>query len=62
MVNVERVIVVQGSLQLLDHVVRLIIKPTDVVLVEQPTYDRTLTLMRRAGAQVIGIDLEEDGI
>jgi 2-aminoadipate transaminase len=31
-------------------------------LVEQPTYDRTLTLLRRAGAQVIGIDLEEDGI
>jgi len=62
MVGVERVIVGQGSLQLLDHVVRLLIKPADVVLVEQPTYDRTLTLMRRAGAKVVGIDLEEDGI
>jgi 2-aminoadipate transaminase len=56
------VIVGQGSLQLLDHVLRLLIKPADVVFVEQPTYDRTLTLMRRAQAQVIGIDLEEDGI
>jgi 2-aminoadipate transaminase len=61
-VSVERVIFGQGSLQLLDHMVRLLIKPADVVLVEQPTYDRTLTLLRRARAQVIGIDLEEDGI
>ncbi len=61
-VSVERIIVGQGSLQLLDHVARLLVKPTDVVLVEQPTYDRTLTLLRRAGAKVIGINLEEDGI
>jgi len=62
MVSVERIIIGQGSLQLLDHVVRLLVKPAEVVLVEQPTYDRTLTLLRRAGVQVIGIDLEEDGI
>ena len=61
-ISAERVIVGQGSLQLLDQVVRLLVKPTDVVLVEQPTYDRTLTLLRRAGAKVIGVDLEEDGI
>jgi len=61
-VSAERVIVGQGSLQLLDHMVRLLVKPADVVLVEQPTYDRTITLLRRAGAKVIGIDLEEDGI
>ncbi len=61
-VDSTRVVIGQGSLQLLDHVVRLLVKPADVVLVEQPTYDRTLTLLRRAGAQVIGIDLEEDGI
>ena len=61
-VCLERVIIGQGSLQLLDHVVRSIVKPADVVLVEQPTYDRTLTLLRRAGAKIIGIDLEEDGI
>jgi 2-aminoadipate transaminase len=61
-VDSTRVVIGQGSLQLLDHVVRLLVKPADVVLVEQPTYDRTLTLLRRAGAQVIGIDLEEDGL
>jgi 2-aminoadipate transaminase len=60
-VDSTRVVIGQGSLQLLDHVVRLLVKPADVVLVEQPTYDRTLTLLCRAGAQVIGIDLEEDG-
>jgi 2-aminoadipate transaminase len=61
-VEPTRVIVGQGSLQLLDHVVRVLINPGDVVLVEQPTYDRSLTLLRRAGAKVIGIDLEADGI
>jgi DNA-binding transcriptional MocR family regulator len=61
-VSPERVIIGQGSLQILDHVVRWLIKPGDVVMVEQPTYDRSLNLLERAGARVIGIDLEEDGI
>jgi 2-aminoadipate transaminase len=61
-VALERVMLGQGSLQLFDHVVRMLVKPGDAVLVELPTYDRILTLLRRAGANVIGIDLEEDGI
>ena len=43
-VNPERVIIGQGSLQILDHVVRRLVKPADVVMVEQPTYDRSLNL------------------
>jgi DNA-binding transcriptional MocR family regulator len=32
-----------------------------LVLTEAPTYDRTLTLLRRHGAEVVGIPLEKDG-
>ncbi len=58
----SRVIVGQGSLQLLDLCARLFIEPNDVVYVEEPTYDRTLTLLRRAKAQIVGFPLADDGV
>lgn len=61
-VEVNRILMGQGSLQLLDHILRLLVKPRDRLFVEQPTYDRTLTLMRRVGAFVQPIDLAKDGI
>ncbi len=60
-VDESRVIVGQGSLQLLDFAARMLVEPGDVVYVEAPTYDRTLTALRRAGAQIVGIPLEDDG-
>jgi DNA-binding transcriptional MocR family regulator len=33
----------------------------DVVFTESPTYDRTLTLLRRHGARIVGVPLEADG-
>lgn len=57
----ERVLLGQGSLQLLDLAARLLIKPGDEVYVEAPTYDRTITALRRAGARVTGFPLEQDG-
>lgn len=57
----NRVVIGQGTLQLQDTIVRLLINPGDTVYVEEPTYDRTLTILRRAGAKVTGIPLEEDG-
>lgn len=57
----ERIIVGQGSLQLQDLIARMLVRPGDVVYVEEPTYDRTLTLLRRAGAHVIGFPLAADG-
>lgn len=57
----EQVLVGQGSLQLLDLASRLLIRPGDLVYVESPTYDRTITTLRRAGANVIGFKLTEDG-
>jgi len=37
------------------------IKPGDLVFTEPPSYDRTLGLLRRHGARVVGIEMEPDG-
>ena len=61
-VEPERVIVTNGSMQadafLFEHLVR----PGDDVIVERPTYDRTLLSLRQRGAQVHAVELETDGI
>lgn len=61
-VEVEQVLVTNGSLQadafLFDHLVR----PGDAVVVERPTYDRTLLNLRELGAQVHAVSLQPDGI
>ena len=60
-VEVERVLTGNGSLQLIEFLCLHMIKPGDVVFTESPTYDRTITLLRRHGARVVGIQLEADG-
>ncbi len=61
-VSEEQVLVGNGSLHLQDMLTALLAKPGDVVLVEQPSYDRAIKTFRRRGAKVIGIPLEADGI
>jgi DNA-binding transcriptional MocR family regulator len=39
-----------------------LVSPGDVVVVEAPTYDRTLLSLRKLGAEILAIPLEEDGI
>jgi len=60
-VPVERVLTGNGSLQIIEFLCLHLLKPGDVVFTESPTYDRTITLLRRHGARVIGIPLEADG-
>jgi DNA-binding transcriptional MocR family regulator len=60
-VKVERVMTGNGSLQLLEFLCLQMLNHGDVVLVESPTYDRTLTILRRHGAKIVGIPLEADG-
>jgi DNA-binding transcriptional MocR family regulator len=61
-VEPDRVLVTNGSLQadafLFDHLVHA----GDEVVVESPTYDRTLLGLRQRGAQLHPVALEEDGI
>ncbi|HEY5002312.1 MAG TPA: PLP-dependent aminotransferase family protein [Ktedonobacteraceae bacterium] len=58
----EQIIVGNGSLHLQDLLSALLVKSGDVVLAEQPSYDRAILTFRRRGAKVIGIPLEADGV
>ena len=60
-VTVDRVLTGNGSLQLIEFLCMHTLKPGDVVFTESPTYDRTITLLRRHGATIVGIPLEADG-
>jgi DNA-binding transcriptional MocR family regulator len=60
-VPVDGVMTANGSLQVVEFLCFQNIKPGDVVFTESPTYDRTITMLRRHGAKVVGIRLEPDG-
>ena len=60
-VPVDHVLVGNGSLQLIEFLCFEMIKPGDVVFTEAPSYDRTIGLLRRHGAAVVGIPIEADG-
>ena len=60
-VPVDRVLTGNGSLQLIDFLCLRTLQPGDLVFTEAPTYDRTLTLLRRHGATIVGIPTEADG-
>jgi DNA-binding transcriptional MocR family regulator len=60
-VSVDRVLTGNGSLQLIEFLCLHTIGDGDVVFTEVPTYDRTITLLRRHHARVVGIPLEADG-
>jgi DNA-binding transcriptional MocR family regulator len=57
----EEVLVSNGSLQIQEFLAALLLRPGDTVFVEEPTYDRTIAILRRHGANLIGIPLEADG-
>ena len=61
-VEADQVLVTNGSLQadafLFDHLVR----PGDAVVVERPTYDRTLLNLQRMGSELHGIAVQPDGL
>lgn len=61
-VSPESVMTGNGSLQLIEFLCLRTLSPGDVVFTESPTYDRTLTMLRRHGATVVGIPLEPDGL
>ncbi|HSV08719.1 MAG TPA: PLP-dependent aminotransferase family protein [Candidatus Binatus sp.] len=60
-VSRDRVLTANGSLQLIEFLCLHFLSPGDAVFTESPTYDRTITVLRRYGAEVIGIPLEPDG-
>src|SRR3954454_14017517 len=58
----EQVIATNGSLQADFFLFEQLVEPGDVVVVEAPTYDRTLLGLREMGAEILAIPLEDDGI
>jgi 2-aminoadipate transaminase len=61
-VEAEQVMVTNGSLEgaamLFDH----LLGAGDTVIVEQPSYDRTLLQLSRLGVKLVGVRLEDDGV
>jgi len=58
----EQVIVTNGSMQADAFLFEHLVQDGDLVVVEAPTYDRTLLSLRNRGAEILAIPLEEDGI
>src|SRR3954447_6162705 len=61
-VAVEQVLVTNGSMQADAFLFELLVRPGDPVVVESPTYDRTLLNLRNREAVVHMVDLQTDGI
>jgi DNA-binding transcriptional MocR family regulator len=61
-VRPERVLVTNGSMQADAFLFDALVREGDTVVVERPTYDRTLLSLRNRGADVRMVELEHDGI
>ncbi|MFV0524353.1 MAG: PLP-dependent aminotransferase family protein [Acidimicrobiales bacterium] len=58
----DDVLITSGSLQALDLVNMLLVERGDVVLVEQATYGGMLAKLQRRGAEVVGVEVDDDGL
>ncbi len=61
-VEPARVLVTNGSMQADAFLFDALVEPGDSVIVERPTYDRTLLSLKSRGADVRAVELEPDGI
>jgi len=61
-VSVDQVLVTNGSLQADAFLFEQLVTAGEPVVVEKPTYDRTLLNLRELGAQVHQVTLEPDGL
>lgn len=57
----EALTVVDGAMDALDRVAQVIVRLGDRVVVEHPTFPPLLDLLDELGAEVIGIDVDEEG-
>jgi 2-aminoadipate transaminase len=61
-VDPDHVLVTNGSMQADAFLFDALVEPGDSVVVERPTYDRTLLSLRNRGADIRMVQLEPDGI
>lgn len=62
MVPPEETMVLSGSQQGLDLASRVFLDPGDIVFVEEPTFFSAFHIFKAAGARVIGVPTDKDGI
>ncbi|NOZ77645.1 MAG: PLP-dependent aminotransferase family protein [Acidobacteria bacterium] len=60
--SVPEVLVLSGSQQGLDLMVRALVDPGDLVVVEEPTYVGILPVLRAAQARVLAVPVDHDGM
>jgi DNA-binding transcriptional MocR family regulator len=60
-VNEEQVLLTQGSSQALDLVARRLVRPGDVVLVDDPGYANLMYVLRFIGATLVGVPRTPEG-
>src|SRR3954469_4060245 len=58
----ENVLVTNGSMQADAFLFDELVAPGDAVVVERPSYDRTLLGLRQRGADIRAVELEPDGL
>ena len=61
-VEPERVLVTNGSMQADAFLFEQVVRSGDEVIVERPTYDRTLLSLQNRGAKLHAVELQADGI
>lgn len=58
----EEITVVDGAMDALDRLARLVLRLGDRVVVEHPTFPPLLDLLEQIGVEVLGVDLDEQGL
>jgi 2-aminoadipate transaminase len=61
-VEPDQMIMTTGSQQAIDLIVRVLLEPGDVVLVENPTYLASLQVFNLSGLRVIPVESDNDGM
>ena len=60
--SADEVLITSGSGQGLELVSALFLQPGDTLLVEASTYGGSLTRLRRRGANIVGVELDDEGM
>jgi 2-aminoadipate transaminase len=61
-IDAGQVMIANGSLEAGAMLFEHLLEPGDRVVVEQPSYDRTLLLLQRLGVELVPVPLEADGL
>jgi 2-aminoadipate transaminase len=61
-VEPARVVITSGSLQGFVFLAEQLVRPGTRVLVEAPTYDRPIKILKRLGAEIVGVPMDDEGL